>query len=104
MSESDQDAIIGRTAREYRDAKKELAALHAEAESLGTYLLVIAHALQTKHSFAHSFTVRGAPIDLSDFPTAQRLMELSNRVDAVTANKERLTQLLKDAGFPPPTD
>lgn len=39
MSESDQDAIIGRMLREYRDAKKELAALQAQAENIGGYLL-----------------------------------------------------------------
>lgn len=104
MGESEQDVILGRTAREYRDAKKELAALHAEAESLGTYLVSIGKTLLAEHSFAESLTVRGARTDLKDFPTGKSLMDLSNQVDIATSNKERLARLLRDAGFPPTTD
>ncbi len=101
VSESDQDAVIGRTLREYRDAKKESAVLHAEAESIGNYLADVGHTLRTKHSFTDSFTTGGMRID---FPTRQRLLELSNEINAATEKKERLARLLRDAGFAPPSD
>lgn len=101
MSESDQDAIIGRTLREYRDTKKELAALYAEAESIGSYLAAVGHALRAGHSFSDSFTTGGTLIEL---PTRKQLLELSSQINAVTENKERLARLLRDAGFPPPAD
>ena len=101
MSESEQDAIIGRILREYRDAKKELAALHAQAESIGSHLVGVGDALRTKHCFTDSFTTGGTHIEL---PTGPRLLELTGQINTAKENKERLARLLRDAGFPPPTD
>lgn len=101
MSESDQDAIIGRTLREYGDAKKELAALYAEAESLGHHLMRVGEALRTEHSFTDSFTTGNTLIEL---PSRARLLELSREVVTARDNKERLARLLREAGFPPSTD
>lgn len=101
MSESDQDAIIGRTLREYSAAKKELASLHAEAESIGYHLATVGDALRTKHSFTDSFTTGGNRIEI---PDRERLLELSGQINTTTANKERLARLLKDAGYPPAAD
>jgi hypothetical protein len=101
VSESEQDKIIGRMLREYRDAKKEVAILYAEAESLGYYLVRAGEALRTDHSYADAVSIGGSRIEL---PTGQRLLELSNQIDAAKANKERLALRLKEAGFPPPAE
>lgn len=98
MSESDQDAILGRTHREYREAKRELAALCAEAESVGYHLMSVGKTLREEHSFADSFTTGGVRMEL---PNRERLLELSQEISAASSNKERLARLLVDAGFPP---
>lgn len=105
MSEADQDAVIGRTLREMRDAKKELAALHAEAERLGNYLTAMGHALRTNHSlWAGAFGGNTGRLDIKDYPTGDSLMELSRRIDTVGGEKQRLEKLLVEAGYPLPKE
>lgn len=98
MSESDQDAVIGRTLREYRDAQREVAALCANAESIGYHLIRVGETLRSKHEFFDSHTTGGSLINL---PTREGLLDLSKQIIVATENKERLAQLLKAAGFPP---
>ena len=96
MSEQDQDAIIGRTLREYGDAKKELAALHAEAERIGNDLTGVGHALRTIHSLAG---VAGySRFDPDSFPTAQQLVKLAAEIKTARDSKDRLGKILSDAG------
>lgn len=98
MSESEQDAIIGRTLREYRDAKKELAALRAQMESIGGRLQDVGRQLREQHSFSDLHTTGGSLIQL---PTREELMELSSQIKRATEMRERLARLLGEAGFLP---
>lgn len=102
MSEADQDAIIGRTLREYHDAKKELAALHAEAEHFGNHLTAVGHALRTHHSLSSgTFGSHGDKLDADKFPTAAKLTELVSEINQTTATKNRLAETLRSAGYDP---
>ena len=102
MSEAEQDAVIGRTLREYHDAKKELAALYAEAERLGNYLTAMGHALRTHHSLSSGeFGSYGGKLDVDKYPTADGLSELASEIEQVTATKKRLAETLRSAGYDP---
>jgi hypothetical protein len=105
MSESDQDAIIGRTLREYRDAKKELSALHAEAERIGNYLTAVGHALLTHHALSSgAYGSYGGKIDAREWPTVELLNRLSDDIERTRKNKERFEKLLTEAGYPLPKE
>jgi hypothetical protein len=100
MSEAEQDAIIGRTVREYHQAKKALAALVAEAEHFGEYLTAVGHALRTHHSLSSgTYGSYGDKLDADKFPTAARLSELVSQIEQATATKKRLSETLRSAGY-----
>ena len=102
MSEVEQDAIIGRTLREYHDAKKELAALYAEAEHFGNYLTAMGHALRNHHSLSSgTFGSHGDRLDADKYPTAERLSELVSDIEQATTIKKRLAETLRSAGYDP---
>ena len=96
MSEEQQDAVIGRTLREYKDAKKTLAALYAEAEKIGNDLTGVGQALRSKHALDGVGGFRA--FDSTTFPTVDQLTGLIADIEATRANKNRLSQILKDAG------
>jgi len=100
MSMSEQDAIIGRTLREYQEAKKALAALFAEAERFGNYLTAVGHALRAHHSLTSGeFGTHGGQLDPDKFPAATKLSELVAEIDQTTATKKRLAETLRNAGY-----
>jgi hypothetical protein len=96
MSTPEQDAIIGRTLREYGESKKKLAALYAEAERIGNDLTGVGHALRTSHSLA------GVPgfsrFDPAEFPTVDHLVSLASEIERARTDKTRLATILRDAG------
>ena len=96
MSETDQDAIIGRTLREYSDARKALAVLFAEAESIGNELTGVGHALRTHHSL--SGVAGYSAFEPAKFPTVEQLLTLAREIRITTENKNRLEKHLRDAG------
>jgi hypothetical protein len=103
MSEDQQDAIIGRTLREYQAARKHLAALRAEAESLGHYLIGAGNALRENHNlWSVNNGIYSADVDLKKWPTAEELKKLVNEIIAAQGEKNRLAGILKDAGFERP--
>jgi hypothetical protein len=103
MSEDQQDAIIGRTLKEYQTARKTLAALHSQAEYLGNYLGAAGAAIGTNHSLwvEHYGTFSGA-VDLEHWPTREQINALIQDIVAAQREKNRLAALLKDAGFEQP--
>jgi hypothetical protein len=98
VSEEQQDAILGRTLKEYQAARKQLGILHAQAEYLGDYLSAAGYALKTNHNLwagEHS----GGEVDLKEWPTADQLKQLVEEIVAAQRKKNRLAEILKDAGF-----
>jgi hypothetical protein len=98
MSDADRDAILGRTMREHKEAAKELAALHAEAEYIGNYLTALGHALRTHHNLdAGAFGSFSGPITFEKWPTPNGLEKLVRDIAEAERNKNRLAKLLGDA-------
>lgn len=100
MSDEQQDAIIGRTLKEYQAAKKKLAALYAESEYFGNYLTAVGHSLRTSHRIRLSGDF--SSVGLEKWPTAEQLKHLADEISATDAEKKRLADLLKIAGFEQP--
>ena len=101
MSEEQENAVIGRTLKEYQAAKKRLAALCAEAERIGAYLSIAGHALQTNHNLYAGEHSDGT-VDLANWPTAEQLRALIEEIVAVRREKSRRAEILKDAGLDQP--
>jgi hypothetical protein len=101
MSEDQQDAVLGRTLKEYQAARRHLAALHAEAGSVGHYLSAAGHALKTNHSLypGEHFGPSSETVDIRKWPTANQITQLVEDIIAAQREKNRLGSLLEDAGF-----
>jgi hypothetical protein len=103
MSEDERDAIIGRTVRQHNEAVRDLAALYAESEHIGNFLTTLGHALRTSHSlYAGSFGSSSGTVDLDKLPTRERLEQLVADLKTAHANRDRLADILRSAGFEPP--
>jgi len=87
MTEQDRDAIAGRTRREYREAKQQLAALRAKARSTGELLSAIGKSLIDQ---PESVVFSGQSID-TRFPGSSRLYEDSHFADVIPAALRNLT-------------
>jgi hypothetical protein len=103
VSDEQRQAIIGRTLEEYQAARKQLAALHAEAEYLGNYLSAAGDALRRRHSlWTVDFGISSGDVDLTKWPAADQLKRLVQEIFAGQAEKNKLAAILKDAGFEQP--
>jgi hypothetical protein len=97
VSDEQQKAILWEALEKYQAARKRLAALYAQAENLGDYLSVASHALGANHTLwagEHS----GGMVDLAKWPTADHIKQLVEEIFSVQAQKNRLAEILKDAG------
>jgi hypothetical protein len=102
VSEEQQNEIIGRTLKEYQGARKKLAALHAQAEYIGEYLSIAALALKKNHSL-YAGEHSGGLVDLAQWPTVDEIKQLVEDINATQGEKNRRSEILKDAGFEQPS-
>jgi hypothetical protein len=101
MSQEQENEVLGRTLKEYQAARRRLAALHAEAESLGGYLSTAGYALKTNHTlWAGEHT--GGLIDLARWPSAEQITQLLNEIPTAQREKSRLAAILEQSGYKQP--
>lgn len=87
MTEQDVDAIAGRTRREYREAKQQVAALRTKARSTGEFLSELGKSLI---DHPESVVFSGQSID-TRFSSSSRLYEDSHFADIIPAALRNLT-------------
>ncbi len=103
VSDEQQDAVIGRTVKEYAECRKKLAALQQEAARLTDStknISQILHHIATIESPAQPFTVILRQ-QLGGFPTTETLITLANSVDVELQRKRQFHHQLKEMGFEP---
>lgn len=101
MSSEEQDRILGRVLREHGEAKAKLAALHAEAERLGSYFNELSAALRKNHSLDFRWVSAGQPgsTALNDYPSKADLEQLAEDIREVTDARNALAARLRAAGY-----
>ena len=106
MSEDQENAVIGRTLKQYQAARRRLAVLHAEAERLGDYLIDAGDALKTRHNlWLGEHAIPSEDVDLNRRPTADHLSDLVKQIKQIfeaQGENRRFAAILGDAGFRQP--
>jgi hypothetical protein len=111
MSQEQQDAVVGRTVREMREAEEKLAKLEAEARTVGEALMEIgralcnspAHLIEEGQSYNTKFAAgpRGGMgfYRASQLISADKLKSLTEDVRATMLEFDRLNETLQRMGF-----
>src|ERR1035437_1599839 len=107
MTQEDQDAVVGRVTREYHEAVRKVAALHAEAKRIGRDLEIIAQALGSApwQVVFESPTLPAATgsrvVIKAELFDAERLRTLLTGYQKWTAERDDLGRQLRALGYPP---
>ncbi len=103
MSRDDQFLAMGRTMTEYAEIRKTLAALYAESDRLGRELETLSfYLVENPSNHLAPRLKNGATLpDLSDYPTAEEIRQLSREILTAQKRKRELYASLKEFGMEP---
>jgi hypothetical protein len=108
MAQDNKDLLVGKTLRQYREAREHLAMLKAEAADQGTVLVRIGHSLKAypefliqEHEAADSRFLNEPQTTLwraTEIPTVERIKGLTSDIRQQSVKVWDLRKSLKDMG------